>query len=111
VADISNVRSGQYSLTAYVTLRHNMTAFTLTVVYGPSRRPEKEAFLSHLRRVKPNDDSSWLLLGDFNLIYKASDKNNRKLNLRLMSRFRRALDFCELKEISLQNRKYTWSNE
>jgi hypothetical protein len=45
------------------------------------------------------------------MIYKARDKNNRNINLRLMSRFRTTLDQCGLKELSLQNRKYTWSNE
>jgi hypothetical protein len=50
-------------------------------------------------------------MGDFNLIYKADDKNNLNLNRRLMGRFRAALDECELLEICLQNRKYTWSNE
>jgi hypothetical protein len=28
-----------------------------------------------------------------------------------MEKFRRALDECELMEIALQNRRYTWSNE
>jgi exonuclease III len=110
-ADVTNVRIGRYSLSADVTLRHNMTCFILTVVYGPSRRPEKEAFLNHLRHLKPQDDSPWLLLGDFNMIYKARDKNNRNINLHLMSRFRTTLDHCGLKELTLQNRKYTWSNE
>jgi exonuclease III len=45
------------------------------------------------------------------MIYKARDKNNRNINLRLMSRFRTTLDHCGLKELTLQNRKYTWSNE
>jgi hypothetical protein len=77
-----------------------MTTFKLSVVYGPSRLPEKEAFLRHLRHIKPNDGARRRLLGDFNMIYKARDKNNHNLNLRLMSRFRR-LDSCELKELSL----------
>jgi hypothetical protein len=88
-----------------------MTTFRITAVYRPARRLEKEAFLQHLRNIKPTTGSHWLLLGDFNLIYKASDKKNRNLNLRLMSRFRRALDFCELREMAVQNRKFTWSNE
>jgi endonuclease/exonuclease/phosphatase family metal-dependent hydrolase len=50
-------------------------------------------------------------MGDFNLIYKASDKNNLNLNRRLMGKFRAALDACELMELCLQNRKFTWSNE
>jgi endonuclease/exonuclease/phosphatase family metal-dependent hydrolase len=53
----------------------------------------------------------WLVLGDFNLIYKASDKNNRRLNHRLMRQFRESLNECDLTEIHLQNRKFTWSNE
>lgn len=50
-------------------------------------------------------------MGDFNLIYKMINKNNSNLNRRLMSLFRDALSECELKEIHLPNRKFTWSNE
>lgn len=53
----------------------------------------------------------WLILSDFNLIYRASDNNNLNLNRRLMGRFRAALNHCELKEIHLQGRLFTWSNE
>jgi hypothetical protein len=53
----------------------------------------------------------WLIAGDFNLIYKASDKNNLNLNRRLMGKFRAALDECELLEIPLQNIKFTWSSK
>jgi exonuclease III len=109
--DMSNVRIGRYSLSAEVTLRHCMTSFFLSTVYSPTRRVDKESFLLHMRRLKPPDDTRWLVIGDFNLINKASDKNNRNLNISLMSRFRRAIDHCQLKEISLQNRKFTWSSE
>lgn len=50
-------------------------------------------------------------MGDFNLIYRAADKNNSRLNTRMMSLFREAISDCELKEIPLQNRHFTWSNE
>ncbi|XP_071685429.1 uncharacterized protein [Lolium perenne] len=53
----------------------------------------------------------WLIIGYFNLIYRAEDKNNDNLDFRLMGLFRRALTNCQLKELKLQNRKYTWSNE
>jgi hypothetical protein len=43
----------------------------------------------------------WLIIGDFNLIYQAFDKNNGNLDLRLMGQF----------HCALQNRKFTWSNE
>lgn len=54
----------------------------------------------------------WLLLGDYNLIFDATDKNNNNnLNRRMMGRFRRLLDDIELKDIYLNGRRYTWSNE
>lgn len=101
---------GTYSLTATVTVRLMNASFLLTVVYGPSEDPDKGLFLQELRSLKPVTSQPWLCLGDFNLIYEARDKNNLNLNRRLMGRFRRALDHCELKEIVLQNRKYTWSD-
>lgn len=45
------------------------------------------------------------------MIYEARDKNNLNLNRRLMGQFRTALNQSKLIEISLQNRKFTWSNE
>lgn len=61
--------------------------------------------------IRPAAGTPWLIVGDLNLIYKASDKNNLNLNRRLMGKFRAALDSCELMEICLQNRRFTWSNE
>ena len=64
-----------------------------------------------MRNIKPSPGTQWLILGDFNLIYKVSDKNNRNLNRRFMGQFKDALDKCDLREINLQNRNCTWSNE
>lgn len=99
--DLQDCEVGHYSLSATATLRHTSTTFKLTAVYGPSRAPEKDTFLRHLRRLKPIDDARWLVLGDFNLIYRAHDKNNNNLNLRTMRKFRRVLNRCQLKEIHL----------
>jgi hypothetical protein len=60
--------------------------------------------------LKHSTSDSWLLLGDFNLIYKEEDKNNNWLNRRLMLRFRRALNHIDVKEVNLTGRRYTWSN-
>lgn len=45
------------------------------------------------------------------MIYRDEDKNNGNLNRRMMGRFRCFLNDCELKEIYLHGRRYTWSNE
>jgi hypothetical protein len=52
-----------------------------------------------------------LLCGDFNLIYKAEDKNNAILNRRMMGRFRRFIDDNQLQELHLNGPSFTWSRE
>jgi hypothetical protein len=52
-----------------------------------------------------------LIAGDFNLIYRASDKNNSNINRAMMGRFRKLVEDLSLKEVPLYGRKYTWSNQ
>jgi hypothetical protein len=52
----------------------------------------------------------WLIVGNFNLIYKEEGKSNGNLDCAMMGRFRRWLNDMALKEIPLQRRKFTWSN-
>ena len=108
--ELADIHIRRFSITAVVTLRECSTSF-VTVVYGPARDVHKPAFLRELRRCKPEVGEKWLVPGDFNLIYRARDKNNSNLNLRRMRQFRSTLSCCELCEIHLQNRKFTWSNE
>lgn len=50
-------------------------------------------------------------MGDFNISLKAQDKNNRNFNRRIMGSFRSMIDRLDLKEIKLNGRRFTWSNE
>jgi hypothetical protein len=63
----------------------------ITVVYGPTRDNDKQAFIAELHELRTLRLGSWLLTGDFNLIYRAEDKNNMRLDRRLMGQFRRFL--------------------
>lgn len=83
----------------------------ITGVYGPQGRQNKTRFIQELKSLKDTVAQKWLITGDFNLIYKAEDKNNNRLNRRLMGGFKQALEHLELKELSLNGRKYTWTNE
>jgi hypothetical protein len=49
--------------------------------------------------------------GVFHLIVDVADKNNANLNRRMMGKFRKLLAEVELKELYLNRRRYTWSNE
>lgn len=86
-------------------------SWSISVVYGPQQDAEKIVFLSELQEVEQSISSPWLLLGDFNLIYEASDKNNNRLNRGMMQRFKSTLDRLGIKELPLSGRKLTWSQE
>jgi hypothetical protein len=60
--------------------------------------------------VKTTTNNEWLVLGDFNLIYWACDKNHGRVNKGLMSSFRTILNYLELKELHLHERHFTWSS-
>jgi hypothetical protein len=82
----------------------------VTGVYGTQGDLEKKMFIRELRGLKPVVGDNWLILGDYNLIYREQDKNAGSLNRRMMLRFRRALNYLEVKEIHLSSRKFTLSN-
>uniref|UniRef100_A0A453MWN5 Endonuclease/exonuclease/phosphatase domain-containing protein n=2 Tax=Aegilops tauschii subsp. strangulata TaxID=200361 RepID=A0A453MWN5_AEGTS len=94
-----------------VRIRDSNVQYKLTTVYGPTDSSRKDAFFAELIGQKPPAGISWLMACDFNQIYRARDKNNRNINRSRIIRFRAALQSCELKEIHLQNRRFTWSNE
>lgn len=83
----------------------------LTGVYGPQGEAEKLAFIQELRSLASSQGPNWLVFGDFNLIYRAADKNNNLLNRRLMGSFKRALNLLSLRELRLTRRRFMWSNE
>jgi hypothetical protein len=107
----SNISQRQFSLSMEVQLSWDSSSFVLTIVYGPVDDADRPIFLDELALINPSGSTLWNVIGDFNLIYEARDKNNPNLNRRLMGRFRRTLDECELLEFTLQNRRYTWNNE
>jgi hypothetical protein len=109
--EANNLVLKDFSLTMDIKLKWFDASFKVTTVYGPTDDDGKIRFLEELASLRPSSSISWLLLGDFNLIYEARDKNNQNLDRRLMGRFRCTLDRCELLELALQNWKYTWSNE
>jgi endonuclease/exonuclease/phosphatase family metal-dependent hydrolase len=81
------------------------------VVYGLARDAEKTAFLQELHELSLVYAGLWLVTGDFNLIYHTQGKNNGLLNRHHMRQFRNFLNGATLKELHLEGRLFTWSNE
>jgi hypothetical protein len=50
------------------------------MVYGPSREEEKDDFLQELLDLSWSRSGAWLITGDLNMIYRAQDKNNTRLD-------------------------------
>jgi exonuclease III len=86
--EVSQVQLKEYSLTVRIRLRMQDGSFQLTVLYGPSDDAEKSSFLEEFAAHRPPTSIPWLVLGEFNLIYEAKDKNNLNLNRQLMGTFR-----------------------
>ena len=108
---LDNISVGNFSISAKITLVSTSTSFKFTSVYGPTRSNLKDAFFQELLSLKPQQGTRWLVAGDFNQIYRACDKNRSNVDRSRLVRFRNALNSSGLKEIHLQNRKYTGSNE
>jgi exonuclease III len=108
---LSNVHTTTHIISATITMRSEWVAWSLTCVYGPQGEPYKVAFIEELKLLQPFARQEWLLLGDFNLITRASDKNNTNINRRLIGKFRRARNHLHLEDIRLTGLRFTWSND
>jgi hypothetical protein len=107
----SSISSRSFSLSACMCQITNDTEWWLTVVYSLARDHDKQTFLIELHKLRTLHSGPWLLTRDFNLMYRAEDKNNTRLDRRLMGQFRRFLDEASLHEIHLSGIIFTWSNE
>jgi hypothetical protein len=83
----------------------------LFVVYSLVVDGDRPTFLEELRNLSQSRKGPWMVCGDFNMIYCEQDKNNDRLDRRRMGQFRRFLNTAALKELHLEGRFFTWSNE
>lgn len=60
-------------------------------------------FLQELRDIRAICFGPWLIVGDINLIYRASDNNNSNLYRVMMDRFRKLIEDLSIKEIPLMS--------
>jgi len=108
---VDSLHRGRFSLTARFSSRAPLgQPWWISVVYGPQLDSDKIEFLDELRQFRAASLGPWFLCGDFNMIYRAQDKNNDRLDRRSMRRFRAFLDQLQLEEINMVGRLYTWSS-
>ena len=85
-------------------------SINLIAVYGPQADNQKAVFLQSLNdTISANlpAATATIIARDFNLIVKASDKNNQNINRRNMAAFRGFINDLQLKDLYLHGRRYT----
>lgn len=74
---MTDVTRGRFSLSGReAELGSERAAWWITVVYGPQLDNDKIEFLGELLQFGQACSGPWFLCGDFNMIYRAQDKNN-----------------------------------
>jgi exonuclease III len=94
----------RFTLTVRIQVLLDASEWAFTGAYGPQLKVDKIAFLEELRVLCQHIQGEWLVIGDFNLILRAEDKNNTRVNRRFMGQFWSLLDDIELKELLLQGK-------
>jgi exonuclease III len=107
---LQHVDTRIYSVTVQITRRVDNPIWFLIAVYGPQTETDKISCIQELKLIRQITSGRWLLLGDFNLVCRAEDKNRGSVNRRLLNSFRSVIDELKVKEIHLQGRRYTWSS-
>jgi exonuclease III len=84
---LSSIHTMTNTISVTVTMRSKGVAWSLTCVYRPQGEAKKVAFIE-IKQLQPFVRLEWIIMGDFNLITRASDKNNSNINRRLIGKFR-----------------------
>lgn len=100
-----------HTISAKITMLDENKSWCLTGVYGPQSDQDRILFLQEITGLKQQMEAEWLIIGDFNLIYRAEDKNNQRVNIRMLNRFKTTIDNLELAPLELMGIRFTWCND
>lgn len=64
--NIVTLEKQHFAIRLSVISTHDLSSWTLVVVYGPCRQPARDLFVNWLFDLDIGDDDLWLLIGDFN---------------------------------------------
>ncbi|KAG6755659.1 hypothetical protein POTOM_041492 [Populus tomentosa] len=81
----------------------------VSFVYAPNIGNLKNKLWTHLVTFRDSVSKLWCLAGDFNEILLSSDRKGGSQITSSMTRFKICIDGCNLIELPLNGRKFTWS--
>jgi hypothetical protein len=86
VLEVDRLSLDPHAITGEVIPRDN-NRWWLTTVYGPQTNEDKIEFMRELAERRSLCPGPWMVLGDFNMILHAEDKNNDRLDRNMMAIF------------------------
>lgn len=107
---VENFENGDYVVIADVFDKNLEKKWTLANVYGPAHDESRESFMSKLSKFCFKAKYPMLMGGNFNILRFSSDKNKKFVENNFSALFNLIINSYELREISLNGGKYTWSN-
>lgn len=99
-----------FSLTVEFTSKLDDSTWTLLNVYGPCTPQGKRKFTTWLKNSEIPNDEDWIIMGDFNLYRYPENRNRDGADINDMFLFNSTISHMGISELSLQGKKYTWSN-
>lgn len=103
--------SGTFCISVLLKNILDNSQFWLTGTYGPSTRDGREQYYEELSSIKPTDGTPWIICGDFNITIQPEDKTNNQRTWRESIHFASLISELGLLNLSMQSRRFTWSNE
>ena len=100
----TSIHSGLFCLTIEFTNTQDQNSWLYTTVYGPNSRALKADFKREIRASASSIKLSWIICGNFNMIFYIQDRNSRILNLENLIRD------LNLFKPPIRGRKFTWTN-
>ncbi|CAM0881391.1 unnamed protein product [Alopecurus aequalis] len=110
VLALTTTTRNTYSISTSFQSTTSDTTFMITNVYAPSDHTFTDEFVAEMTSLLPLVSGPWIILGDFNLLRRPSDKNNANFNHSLAAKFNAMIHAMGLFELPLLDRLYTWTN-
>jgi hypothetical protein len=111
VFEVGATDQGSFFLSAILYHRESQFKFEMIGVYGPADHTRLIQFLVDLENKVQRSSFPVVVLGDFNLIRGAQDKNNSNINWPLVNAFNETIARLALREVARPGARFTWSNK
>ena len=108
--DIGEIEEGDFFFKIKVRNKSDAFQWLLVSVYGPAQTKPKQAFLAELAHLCLKETLPMIIGDDFNIIRGPVEKNNNNYDDRWPFLFNAVIDACNLRELELSGRRFTWTN-